>query len=345
MSQKAHPPSHREAEYLWRVRDYKERVSSLYPEIPHRLLQNCSIFPVDTLVAGYFLEGFDRELTVCEIGSFVGVSSYLFATHHKVHKLICIDPNPRIADEAVANSEWARKLDFESLGDLKVFDVAREAFASLDEQALAKVEFREGVVGSESLGAKTERKWQSEKVEIPEIGDSGDGLLAYVDGLHTKEGVSKDLEAVFERNPKAIAILDDCRHGWGALVQAGAVDFLEQHESGDDYTFWLFADLGPGVATSNLGLLYPSDRAGEVNAAMRGVASRFSHRLDPLQLLLRENELIAEVNRKANYISDLQRDNEFLRNTLERRSYKAAAALVTSVQKIPGVRSFVRKGQ
>lgn len=148
-TQSAKPPlpSHRDAEYLWNVRDYKTRVSTLYPEIPHQLLQNCSIFPVDTLVAGYFLEGFDRELTVYEIGSFVGVSSYLFATHRKVSKLVCIDPNPRIADEAVANSEWAKKLDLKSLGDLRVFDIARETFASLDEQAFDRVEFREGVVG------------------------------------------------------------------------------------------------------------------------------------------------------------------------------------------------------
>lgn len=349
-SAKPSSPSHRDAEYLWNARDYKARVSTLYPKIPHQLLQNCSIFSVDTLVVGYFLEEFDRELTVYEIGSFVGVSSYLFATHGKVSKLVCVDPNPRIADEAVANSAWTKKLDLESLGDLRVFDVAREAFASLDEQALDRVEFREGVVGSERLGARTERKWQSERIEIPQVGDSGDGLLAYVDGLHTREGVREDLKAVFERNPNAIAILDDCRHAWGAFVQAGVVDFIEQHESGYEYTFRLFADLGPGVATSNLGLIYRSTRAQEVNAALRGVASKFSQRLDPLQLLIRENELIVEVNRRVNDVSyvqqqnsQLHRDNKFLVKTLQRRSHQAAEALATSAQKIPGIRNLIRK--
>jgi hypothetical protein len=308
-------PNHRDAEYLWRIRDFKTRVSNLYPEIPFALLQNCSIAPVDTLVVGYFLEYLDREVTVYEIGSFVGASSYLFATHPKVSKLVCIDPNPRIADEAVANSEWAEELDLASLQDLRGFDVAREAFASLDEQTLNKVEFREGVVGSESLGTSTERKWKSGKVEIPRLVDSGDSLLAYVDGLHTREGVREDLKAIYEQNPNAITLLDDCRHAWGAFVQSGVVDFIEQHESGDEYTFRLFADLGPGVATSNLGLLYRSDRAREVKGALRGVASKFSQRLDPVQLLIRENDLILEVNRVMNRASD---ENEARKRLRER---------------------------
>jgi Methyltransferase domain len=400
-------PHYRDAEYLLRVRDYKMRVSNLYPEIPHSLLQNRSISPIDTLVIGYFLEYLDREVTVYEIGSFVGASSYLFATHPKVSKLVCIDPNPRIADEAVANSEWAEELDLASLQDLRGFDVAREAFASLDEQTLNKVEFREGVVGSESLGTRTERKWQSGKVEIPQLVDSGDSLLAYVDGLHTKEGVREDLEAIYEQNPNAITLLDDCRDAWGAFVQSGVVDFIEQHESGDEYTFRLFADLGPGVATSNLGLLYRSDRAREVHAALRGVASKFVQRLDPVQLLIRENDLILEVNRAMKRVSDenearkrlrerndqlrsnikdqreilerrtaqvdqlrsnikglretlqrraqqadqlrernnqLQRDNEALLETLQRRTHRAAEALATSIYRIPGVRNLNRSG-
>jgi methyl-accepting chemotaxis protein len=318
-------PHYRDAEYLLRVRDYKMRVSNLYPEIPHSLLQNCSISPIDTLVIGYFLEYLDREVTVYEIGSFVGASSYLFATHPKVSKLVCIDPNPSIADEAVANSEWTEERDLSSLQDLRVFDVARGAFASLDEQALNKVEFREGVVGSESLGTRTERKWQSGKVEIPQFEDSGDSLLAYVDGLHTKEGVREDLEAIYEQNPNAITLLDDCRNAWGAFVQSGVVDFIEQHESGDEYTFRLFADLGPGVATSSLGLLYRRDRAREVNAALRGVASKFSQRLDPVQLLIRENELILEVNRRINLASDEKEARNSLREKHDqlRRNMKA----------------------
>jgi hypothetical protein len=373
-------PHHRGAEYLWRVRDYKARVSNLYPEIPRALLQNCSIFPIDSLVVGYFLEYLDRKVTVYEIGSFVGASSYLFATHPSVSRLVCIDPNPKIADEAVANSEWATELDLASLRDLRAFDVAHEAFASLDEHTLNKVEFIEGVVGSESVGARTKRKWQSGKVEIPRLVDSDDSLLAYVDGLHTRDGVRKDLDAIYEQNPNAITILDDCRHTWGAFVQAGVVDFIEQHKFGEEYTFRLFADLGPGVATSNLGLLYHSDRAREVDAALRGVASKFSRRLDLVQLLTREKDLIREVNRTINLAADerqinrrlreriddlrkrsddlrkhsdnlrkrsdqLQRDKEFLLKTLERRSHRAAEALATSVRRLPGVRNVIRREQ
>jgi hypothetical protein len=355
--QPAAPSTPRDAEYLWRVKNYRARVSDLYPEIPFQLLQNCSIFPIDALVVGYFLDGFDQQQTVYEIGSFVGVSSYLFATHPKVSELVCVDPNPRIADEALANSEWANRLDLESLEDLRVYDVAREVFASLDKGVLKKVQFREGVVGSTSLGAITERTWQSEKIKVPEVGASGDGLLAYIDGLHTREGVAEDLRAVFERNPNAVAVLDDCRHAWGPFVHAGVVDFLKRSESGNRFRFRLFADLSPGVATSNLGLLYSGEREGDVNAALRNVASKFSQRLDPLNLLIRENDLIAEVNRRMNDIAylqgingqlqrekeRLQRDNEFLTKTFERRSHQAAEVLANTAQHIPGVRNLIRK--
>lgn len=371
---------HRDAEYLWRLRDYKTRVSELFPNIPHRMLEERSVFPVDALVLGYFLEGLGRELTVYEIGPFAGVSSYLFATHRAVSKLVSMEPNPDIADEAATNTEWAARYDLETLRDLRPFDVAREVLGSLDGRALEKVEFVEGVVGSGSPGARTEGSRPATRVGIPRIGPAGEELVAYVAGLYTKEGATEGLQAVFERNPRATAVVDDCRHARGAFVQAGVVEFLEQSGSDDGaYSFRLLADLGPGVATSNLGIVHHEADTGAVDAAMRHVGSRFTNRLDPLELLIRESELVEEVNFYFNNVQNMQqkierldqdrnrlnqdkgrleqdnhrlkqnnrrlkRDNAILTKALHGRSHQATELVKKSVMKIPGVSKLMREG-
>ncbi len=135
-------------------------------------------------------------------------------------------------------------------------------------------------------------------------------LVAFVDGLHTSRGVQADLEAIFEFNPRAVAILDDCRHTWGPFVQAGVVRFMEGAQQ--EYRFRLLGDLSPGTATSNLGIVYPKVDGAEVQRVLREFAELFTERLDLLRLLRREEELIATVNRykdAANEATTLQERN------------------------------------
>jgi phage shock protein A len=233
---------------------------------------------------------------VLEIGTFVGTSAFFFASHPKVTRVISVDPNPTVAEEISDKSEMlGAEIDPESLGDLRVLEVARAVLAEFPDEN-RKVQLHAGTVGTGSIGITGDTSGALERSEAPMSELSGEGpLVAFVDGLHTREGVHADLEAIFDHNPHAIAILDDCRHAWGPFVQAGVVSFTEEAE--DDYDFRLLGDLGPGVATSNLGIVYPRADGAEVEEILADFAELFTERLDLLRLLRREEELIATVNR------------------------------------------------
>jgi hypothetical protein len=285
------------SKYLTPLTEYKDTVDRLFPMLERRILDNCSIYPVDAMILGYFLEYYpSKAVVVLEIGAFVGASAFCFASHPKVSKVISVDPNPFVSDELAANSDvWIGRTDFEPLKGLRVLDVARTTFAEFDAQN-TKIQFCEGVVGSTHTGAK-EGFFVDEtmRIDVPTVDSSEDiSLVAMVDGLHTREGVQADLAAIFDRNPSAVVLLDDCRHDWGPAVQAGAVSFMEQATG--EYHFRLIGDLGPGLATSNLGIICPSSGAAGVNKALNELKLTFSQRLDPLRLLVREGELIATIN-------------------------------------------------
>ena len=55
---------------------------------------------------------------------------------------------------------------------------------------------------------------------------------------------------------------------------------MEQIEG--EYHFSLFGDLGPGLAKSSLGIIYPKSVANETEKALTEVSETFSQRLDPL---------------------------------------------------------------
>jgi len=62
------------------------------------------------------------------------------------------------------------------------------------------------------------------------------------------------------------------------------------------YHFRLFGDLTSGMATSNLGIVYPDEESADVQRCLAELAHLFSQRLDPLWLASREQELIGIVS-------------------------------------------------
>jgi hypothetical protein len=207
------------------------------------------------------------------------------------------------------------------------------------------------------------------KVEVPVVDPSeGEGLVALVDGLHTKEGVREDLVAVFEKNPHAVALMDDCRYGWGHLVQAGVVDFMEQAE--EVYHFRLFGDLGPGLAGSSFGIVYPESAATEMNEVLDKIRKVSRRQLNPVRLLKQKEELSAtasRVNRELQQarenearlesrvsqveerssdlqeqVSRLKEHNARLLDHYSSRRYKLADAIVGGALRIPGLKSLLR---
>jgi hypothetical protein len=285
--------------YTSRLDEYKETIGRLFPVLPKDTLDAWSVSEADVLALGLLLECYPQEIAVLEIGTFVGASAFFFASHPKVTKVISVDPNPTVAEEINDKSEMlGAQLDPEGLGDLRVLDVARAVLAEFPDEN-RKVQLHAGTVGTGRIAITGDSSRSAESSEAPMSELSGERwLVAFVDGLHTKEGVHADLEAIFEHNPHAVAILDDCRHAWGPFVQAGVVSFMEGAE--EEYDLQLVGDLGAGVATSNLGIVYPRADGAEVQKILTDFVELFTEGLDPLRLLRREEELIATVNRYKN---------------------------------------------
>jgi hypothetical protein len=284
-------------EYTSRLDEYKEAIGRLFPVLPRDTIDAWSVSEADILALALLLECYPQEVAVLDIGTFVGASAFFYASHPKVTRVISVDPNPTVAEEINEKSEMlGSQLDPELLGDLRVLDVARAVLAEFPDEN-RKVQLHAGTVGTGTNAITGESSGSVESSEAPMMAElPGErSIIAFVDGLHTREGVHADLKAIFEHNPHAIAILDDCRHAWGPFVQAGVVSFMEEAE--EEYDLQLVGDLGPGVATSNLGIVYPRADGAEVQQILTDFAELFTERLDPLRLLRREEELIAIVNR------------------------------------------------
>ncbi len=258
-----------------------------------------------------------------------------------------MDPNPFMSNQLTANSDrWEREVDLETLEKVRVVDVARSALEEFDDLR-EKIEFREGVVGSSSTGVKRAPEEGLKKLEVP-VCPEDKMFIALVDGLHTREGVREDLSAIFEKNPGAVVFLDDCRYAWGQFVQAGVVDFIERAES--EHTFDLIGDLNRSLATSNLGVVYPRSVSKGVRDILSKLNRTFSERLDPLRLLERETELIAEVNRlnqeldRSNQeLAEVNSTNQALTAVLNRRTHKAADAAANVILHVPGAKRLLAR--
>ncbi len=131
-------------------------------------------------------------------------------------------------------------------------------------------------------------------------------VLAFVDRLHTRAEVRKDLKEVLTGNPRAIALLTGCRSG--PFVAAGVADFVEGSDR--EFCFRFLADLGPGLAASGLGVLYPGESSGPAERVLEALGGLFADRLDPLRLLERENELVEVANAQEAELRELRSENE-----------------------------------
>src|SRR5215217_331430 len=293
-----------------RFDEYKEVVSRLFPALPRDYVDAWSISTADALALAHFLECYPRKVVVLDIGTSVGVSAFHFASQPKVLRVISLYPNSTTADKVNDKSDVLGSIYPEPLRNLRVLEVARAALAEFDDEQ-QKIQLCAGIAEGSEMGLQGSSIDGFEKIEMPALEPSNDvSLVAFVDGLHTKEGVRAHLEAIFEKNPHALVLLHDCRGYWGPFVQAGTVSFMEQVQ--EKYHFQLFGDLSPGVATSPLGIVYPDIVAAEVKQTLVTFSELFSERLDLLRLLRREEELIAAVGSYTEAVDGLSKDNSAL---------------------------------
>ena len=301
-----------------RLEEYRETLSRLFPSLPRETVDARSIREVDALVLALFLRCYPHQVNVLEVGTHFGVSAFHIAGQPSVVRVLGVVPE---APEGERTDETSVTPHTGSDPEPEAIDIARAALAEFAEEG-AKIQLRTGTLSS----ALTEDPGDSPdgSEEIPAQGL--EPLLAFVGGA--RQTVEADLQAIFDARPRAVAIIDRCRGAEGLFVQAGVAGFLEGAR--DEYHFGHFADLSTGLATSNLGIVYPRSHAAEVPGCLEELGQLFSERLDPLWLAAREQELIGVVNTykdEANALSgqlqDSSGENQLLANRnkqLEKRT-------------------------
>jgi hypothetical protein len=267
-----------------RLEEYKETVGRLFPSLPRDLVDARSIRDVDALVVALFLRCYPHELGVLEVGTLFGISTFHFASQPSVLSVLSVESDSPPAPEPAS--------DHDVLPGPQ--DVARAALAEFAD-VTAKVNLRSGDASNvwTADGGDSPDGPGTPQIPAPEL-PAGGPLLGFLNGARTREAVSADLSAVFDANPRAVAILEHCRGEGGLVVQAGVASFLERAKG--RYAFRLFGDLSPGMATCYLGIVYPETDSEEVHRCLRELGDLFSERLDPLWLASREQELIGIVN-------------------------------------------------
>lgn len=302
-----HGNDHRQVDptrrYLAPLREYRETVLRLFPEMNRRALHD-SISPADALFLGYFLEHYPRSVVALEIGARVGDSAFCLASHPKVLKVVSVNLNPLIAEEFAAHSisdGGPGAADSEPPRNFRMLDIARATIAEYPEEQ-GKITFLEGPLGDVLIGVEGEPARTAAGAETSALTfPKGNGLVALVDGLHDRESVSESLKAVFDRDQHAVVFVDDCRHERGPFVQAGVADFMD--EAREEHRFRPVASVGPALASSDLAVLYSGSVAAETERTLGEVGRMFSRKLDPLRLLGREEELMNAVSKLNRQLS------------------------------------------
>jgi hypothetical protein len=271
---------------------YIEQLVVECPGLPEPTLRTWSISATDAVLVHEVLDSFTEPVDVLDVGTFLGVSAFLFASHPMVERVITIDPNPYIADEINdKQDELAAYVDPTSLRGIRVHDVARATLARFPDVA-GKIEIFEGVLSGPTGGTSGAT---IDRFDISNLkpSESNNRLVALIDGLHTSDAVHGDLGALLSARPDAMALIDDCRYYWGPFVQAGVARFIGENPGRFD--FRLFADLSTALAGSQLAVLYASDDD-SFPRSLGQVVSSLSETLDPLQMLEREQEVVASAS-------------------------------------------------
>jgi hypothetical protein len=249
---------------LTQVEDYKDEVTRIVGTVPRETIELWSIFRDDALALSCFLDSLAETVAVLDVGTFVGVSAFLFASHPSVRQVLTVDPNPLVQDEIRTTGETAglqiapEVLD--SRQPLRVQEVARAVLETFPD-ARERIRFEEGVISGSDASVR--------KVAVPDHSACGaDRLIVFLDGLHTSSAVFSDLTTVLRASPHAIVFLDDCRYYWGPFVQAGVARFLDTHP---EYDFKLICDSSSIVGTCTLGIVCHVDVRRTVEDAIQGV--------------------------------------------------------------------------
>src|SRR5215217_5523506 len=288
-----------------RLEEYKDTLRRLFPTLQRDLLDARSLRDVDAIVLALFLRCLPPGLSVLEVGTSFGVSTFHLAGQPGVLRVLGLHPDPP-EETAPGDTSNTPETQTDTLENTRAIDVARVALAEFAEES-AKIQLLTGGVGS--VWTSPPDGQADSPSSVPGISED-EPLLAYLNGPRTKESVEEELRSIFDASPRAIAVIDHCRGAEGPFVQAGIASFLDGARG--KCSFRLFADLTAGVATSSLGIVYPDVDSAELEGCLEELSHLFSDRLDPLWLASREQEMISVVNTYKDEADKLNRQNQNL---------------------------------
>lgn len=333
--------------HLTLLQEYIDTVERLFPTLARSTLDSLSISPADALSMGLFVDYYPRRSVVLERGVLLGTSTYLLASHPKVSRVVGVDPNPHVTETVPVNGRNGSDDAGEPEGP-KVLDVARAALA---EHGLAwrKTKLHDSAESStEEVALESLEVTDSTATQVADS-SADEGLIVLINNPQRREEVFDELKTILGRHPQALAFLGNCRKSRGPFVQAGIVDFLSEAQG--DYHFRLVSDLGLGLATSSLGVVYPDQVGTDMEEVLDEIARQFSERLDPLRLLQRKEDSnlkqrtiqLKKQNDELNKrISSLTQHIEHLNYHYSSRRYKLADATMNRVSRIKSLSRLMR---
>jgi hypothetical protein len=289
-----------------RLEEFKDTLRRLFPTLQRDLLDARSLRDIDAIVLALFLRCLPPGLSVLEVGTSFGVSTFHLASQPGVLRVLGIDPDPP-EESAPDSTSNIPETNPDPQRETRALDLARAALAEFAEES-AKIQLLTGEVGSAWTAHGSSPDGREDSPPSVSGLSEDEPLLAFLNGSRTRESVEEHLRVIFGASPHAVAVIDHCRGAEGPFVQAGIANFLDGARG--KYSFRLFADLTSGLATSNLGIVYPDVDAAELEGCLEELSLLFSDRLDPLWLAGREQEMISVVNIYKDEAENLNRQNQ-----------------------------------
>ncbi|HVY88303.1 MAG TPA: class I SAM-dependent methyltransferase, partial [Hyphomonadaceae bacterium] len=164
---------------------------------------------------------------ILEVGTYVGVSTMLLALACPDARIVTVDPDLPLEIEMGATGSALGGVDAR-VTTLAIARTAAEKLGIADRIAFVKGGFAVRETFSSTLTGEGEL---TELVGPTVCNRDGPFDFVFIDGLHTADAVSADLElAAKHLTPAGFIALHDCVGFWGANVRAGIMNFLARHQ-------------------------------------------------------------------------------------------------------------------
>jgi predicted O-methyltransferase YrrM len=169
-----------------------------------------------------------KPAKILEVGTYVGVSTMLMALTCPNAHIFTVDPDLPLEIEMGATGSSVANID-SSATTHAIARAAAEKLGVADRITFVKG----GYAVRETFSSTLTSNGAKARLAGPKLcKDEGPFDFVFIDGLHTSEAVSADLQLSAKHlTPNGIMALHDCVGFWGANVRAGVLDFIRRNPS------------------------------------------------------------------------------------------------------------------